>query len=81
MSANANSVWEAVKKVEQGQQITLLRNFLVDMGYDPDVDDSEVVTDPIVAPTPIDQREEILITGVLNQTILSKMQILNANDF
>jgi hypothetical protein len=32
LSANANSVLEAVKKVEQGQQITLLRNFVVDMG-------------------------------------------------
>ena len=81
LSANANSVLEAVKKVEQGQQITLLRNFVVDMGYDPDVDDSQVVTEPIVAPTPVDQREEILIPGVLNQTILSYMQLLNANDF
>ena len=52
LSANANSVLEAVKKVEQGQQITLLRNFVVDMGYDPDVNDSEVVNEPIVAPTP-----------------------------
>ena len=51
------------------------------MGYDPDVDDSQVVTEPIVAPTPVDQREEILIPGVLNQTILSYMQLLNANDF
>ena len=81
LSANANSVLEAVKKVEQGQQITLLRNFVVDMGYDPDVADSQVVTEPIVAPTPVDQREEILIPGVLNQTILSYMQLLNANDF
>ena len=81
LSANANSVLEAVKKVEQGQQITLLRNFVVDMGYDPDVDDSKVVSEPIVAPTPVDQREDILIPGVLNQTILSYMQLLNANDF
>ena len=34
-----------------------------------------------VAPTPVDQREEILIPGVLNQTVLSYMQLLNANDF
>jgi hypothetical protein len=81
LSANANSVLEAVKKVEQGQQITLLRNFVVDMGYDPDVNDSDVVTEPIVAPTPEDQREEIFIPGVLNQSILSYMQLLNANDF
>ena len=29
----------------------------------------------------MEQREEIFIPGVLNQTILSYMQLLNANDF
>ena len=81
LSANANSVLEAVKKVEQGQQITLLRNFVVDMGFDPNIDDDKIVAEPIVAPTPVAEREEILIPGVLNQTILSYMQLLNANDF
>jgi len=81
LSANANSVLEAVKKVEQGQQITLLRNFVVDMGFDPNIDDSKIVAEPIVAPTPVEEREEIFIPGVLNQTILSYMQLLNANDF
>ena len=69
LSANANSVLEAVKKVEQGQQITLLRNFVVDMGFDPSVDDDKIVAEPIVAPTPLEEREEIFIPGVLNQTI------------
>ena len=81
LSANANSVLEAVKKVEQGQQITLLRNFVVDMGFDPNIDDDQIVAEPIVAPTPEAEREEIFIPGVLNQTILSYMQLLNANDF
>ena len=81
LSANANSVLEAVKKVEQGQQITLLRNFVVDMGFDPNIDDDKIVAEPIVAPTPVEEREEIFIPGVLNQTILSYMQLLNANDF
>lgn len=81
LSLNANSVLESVKKVEQGQQITLLRNFVVDMGFDPDVDDEKIQAEPIVAPTPIDQREDIFIPGVLNKTILNYMQFLNANDF
>jgi len=81
LSANASSVLDAVKKVEQGQQITLLRNFVVDMGFDPNLDDEKVVSEPIVAPTPIEQREEIFIPGVLNETILSYMKLLNANDF
>jgi len=81
LSANASSVLEAVKSVEQGQQITLLRNFVVDMGFDPNIDDDNVIAEPIVAPTPLEQRESILIPGVLNQTVLSYMQLLNANDF
>ena len=81
LSANASSVLEAVKKVEQGQQITLLRNFVVDMGFDPNIDDVEVVSEPIIAPTPMEEREKISIPGVLNETILSYMQLLNANDF
>jgi hypothetical protein len=81
LSANASSVLEAVKKVEQGQQITLLRNFVVDMGFDPNIDDEKIVSEPIVIPTPADEREIITIPGVLNQTILSYMQLLNANDF
>ena len=81
LSANASSVLEAVKRVEQGQQITLLRNFVVDMGFDPNVDDDKVVSEPIVAPTPVAEREAIFIPGVLNETILSYMQLLNANDF
>ena len=71
LSLNANSVLESVKKVEQGQQITLLRNFVVDMGFDPDVDDEKIQAEPIVAPTPVDQREDIFIPGVLNKTILN----------
>lgn len=81
LSANASSVLDAVKKVEQGQQISLLRNFVSDMGFDPDVVDDQLVAEPIVAPTPVEQREKIFIPGVLNQTILSYMELLNSNDF
>jgi hypothetical protein len=34
LSPNASAVLGSVKAVDQGQQITLLRNFVVDMGYD-----------------------------------------------
>ena len=81
LSLNANSVLASVRKAEQGQQITLLRNFVVDMGFDPNIDDEKIQSEPIVAPTPVDQREEIYIPGILNQTILDYMVYLNANDF
>ncbi|WP_353292604.1 orange carotenoid protein N-terminal domain-containing protein [Synechococcus sp. M16CYN] len=81
LSANASSVLEAVKKVEQGQQISLLRNFVADMGFDPDVTDDQIQAEPIIAPTPNDKREKIFIPGILNQTIISYMELLNSNDF
>ena len=81
LSANANAVLESVKKVEQGQQISILRNFVVDMGFDPDSDDSAIISEPIVNPTPSEAREKVFIPGVLNQTVLDYMELLNSNDF
>jgi hypothetical protein len=81
LSANAASVLSSVKTVEQGQQITLLRNFVVDMGYDPAKGEGQRVMEPVVAPTPEAQRKKVFIEGVINPTINSYMDLLNANDF
>ena len=81
LSANAASVLSSVKTVEQGQQITLLRNFVVDMGYDPAKGEGQKVMEPVVAPTPEAQRKKVFIEGVINPTINSYMDLLNANDF
>jgi hypothetical protein len=81
LSANASAVLSSVKGVEQGQQITLLRNFVVDMGFDPAKGEGQRVAEPIVAPTPEEQRKNVFIEGVLNSTVLSYMDLLNANDF
>jgi hypothetical protein len=81
LSSNAASVLSSVKTVEQGQQITLLRNFVVDMGYDPAKGESQRVMEPVVAPTPEEQRKKVFIEGVINPTVNSYMDLLNANDF
>ncbi|MCT0224058.1 orange carotenoid-binding protein [Synechococcus sp. CS-1328] len=81
LSANASSVLTALKGVEQGQQITLLRNFVVDMGFDPQKGEGQRVMEPIAAPTPEDQRQKVFIEGVINPTVNSYMDLLNANDF
>jgi len=81
LSSNAASVLSSVKGVEQGQQITLLRNFVVDMGFDPAKGEGQRVAEPIVAPTPEEQRKRVFIEGVLNPTVNSYMDLLNANDF
>ena len=81
LSANASAVLSSVKGVDQGQQITLLRNFVVDMGYDPAKGEGQRVMEPIAAPTPEAQRKKVFIEGVINPTVNSYMDLLNANDF
>jgi len=81
LSANASAVLNSVKGVEQGQQITLLRNFVVDMGYDPAKGEGQRVMEPVVAPTPEASRKKVFIEGVINPTINAYMDLLNANDF
>jgi hypothetical protein len=81
LSANAAAVLASVKEVDQGQQITLLRNFVVDMGYDPEKGAGQRVAEPVVAPTPEQQRQKVFIEGVINPTVNNYMDLLNANDF
>ncbi|MGD2182971.1 orange carotenoid protein N-terminal domain-containing protein [Lusitaniella coriacea] len=81
-SANAKSVLAAIEKLEPGQQITVLRNAVVDMGYDPSkLGQYTSVSEPVVAPKEMSQRTKVSIEGIDNPTVLSYMDNLNANDF
>jgi hypothetical protein len=82
LSANASAVLQAVRELDQGQQITVLRSAVVDMGFDPDkLGDYTRVAEPVVAPKEASQRTQVTIEGVTNPTVLSYMNNLNANDF
>ncbi|WP_398329962.1 orange carotenoid-binding protein [Vulcanococcus sp.] len=81
LSANASAVLSSLKAVEQGQQITLLRNFVVDMGFDPAKGEGQRVMEPVAPPTPEEQRKKVFIEGVINPTVNNYMDLLNANDF
>jgi hypothetical protein len=81
LSANASAVLRSVQEVEQGQQITLLRNFVVDMGFDPAKGEGQRVMEPVAPPTPEEQRKKVFIEGVINPTVNSYMDLLNAHDF
>ncbi len=82
LSANASSVLQTIRNLESGQQITVLRNAVVDMGYDPDkIEGYQRVTEPVVVPTEIAEREKVTIEGIDNPTIVQYMTNLNANDF
>ncbi|MGH2413442.1 MAG: orange carotenoid protein N-terminal domain-containing protein, partial [Microcystaceae cyanobacterium] len=82
LSANATAVLEALKKLDQGQQITVLRNSVVDLGFDASkLGDYARISEPVVAPKETSQRTKVTIQGLDNSTVLSYMDNLNANDF
>ena len=82
LSANANAVLQTIIGLEPGQQITVLRNCVVDMGYDPNkIKNFKRIAEPVVPPKEMSQRTKVKIEGVDNPTILSYMNNLNANDF
>jgi len=82
LSANAGSVLTSLKTIDKGQQITVLRNFVVDMGFDPGKSGAlERVSEPVVPPTAPEQRSSVVIEGVDNATVVNYMNLLNANDF
>jgi hypothetical protein len=82
LSANAAAVLSSLKTIDKGQQITVLRNFVVDMGFDPNkLEDSQRVSEPVVAPTAPELRESVVIEGIDNATVTNYMNLLNANDF
>jgi len=81
-SANASAVLQAIRNLDSGQQITVLRNAVVDMGFDVgNVGSDQRVSEPVVPPKDIGKRTSVSIEGITNQTVLSYMNNLNANDF
>jgi hypothetical protein len=82
LSANAAAVLQAIRGLESGQQITVLRNSVLDMGFDPNKLGSYTkVSEAVAPPKEMAERIPVAIEGVDNPTILSYMDNLNANDF
>jgi hypothetical protein len=82
LSANAAAVLQAIRNLESGQQITVLRNCVVDMGFESSkLGSYNRVAEPVVVPQEMSQRIKVTIEGINNQTVLSYMDNLNANDF
>ena len=82
LSANANAVLQTLIGLDSGQQITVLRNTVVDMGFDTaKMGSFKRVSEPVVPPTEMSKRTTVKIEGVTNPTVLSYMNLLNANDF
>lgn len=82
LSANASAVLQAIQNLDAGQQITVLRNTVVDMGFDASqLGSYKKVSEPVVPAKDQAQRTQVAIEGVSNPTVLSYMNNLNANDF
>ncbi|MBU6185934.1 MAG: orange carotenoid protein N-terminal domain-containing protein [Synechococcales bacterium] len=82
LSANAAAVLQTIRGLDAGQQITVLRNSVVDLGFDPNkLGNYTRVSEPVVVPQDVSLRSQVSIEGVDNPTILSYMNNLNANDF
>jgi hypothetical protein len=82
LSANAGAVLQAIRELEPGQQITVLRNAVVDMGFDTSkLGNYTRVSEPVEVPKDMSQRTKVKIEGVTNSTVLEYMNNLNANDF
>ncbi|MCP2730629.1 orange carotenoid-binding protein [Limnofasciculus baicalensis] len=82
LSANAAAVLKAIGDLESGQQITVLRNSVVDMGFDQNkLGSYKRVAEPVVVPKESSQRTKVTIEGIDNSTVLNYMNNMNANDF
>ena len=82
LSANAKAVLETLQGLDSGQQITVLRNTVLDMGFDTaKMSNFTKVSEPVAPPTEMSKRTQVSIAGVTNPVVLSYMNLLNANDF
>jgi Orange carotenoid protein, N-terminal/Nuclear transport factor 2 (NTF2) domain len=82
LSPKASTVLKAIKNADPGQQITILRNTVVDMGFDSnDLEQQKKAVDPVVIPTEMANRIPVTIEGATHPTVLSYIDNMNANDF
>ena len=80
LSATASEVLEAIRQLEGGQQLTVLRDIVLNMGYSSTMATPEVA-EPVVPPKDVKPRTKISIEGINNSTVLSYMENMNAFDF
>jgi hypothetical protein len=80
LSAKASDVFQAIRQLEGGQQLTVLQDIVANMGYAP-MGGTPKVKVPIVPPKEAAPRPKVSIKGIKNETVLSYMETMNAFDF
>ena len=81
MSPGVQVVLEAIKKLDAGQQITVLRNAVVDMGYDSDAASSENRAAEPMFKRAVPAPSKITIAGVMEPAVLNYVEAMNADNF
>jgi hypothetical protein len=80
LSEKATNLLQAIRQLEGGQQLTVFRDVVVNMGYAP-MGGTPEVKEPVVPPKETAPRTKISIQGIDNGTVLSYMENMNAFDF
>ncbi|MBD1846951.1 nuclear transport factor 2 family protein [Cyanobacteria bacterium FACHB-63] len=80
LSPEASEALEAIRGLEPGQQLTVLREVVLNMGYAP-TGESPAVKQPVTVPKDLIARSAVTIEGVDHPTVLSYMEAMNAFDF
>lgn len=80
MSPGVQVVLDSIKKLDPGQQITVLRNTVVDMGFEPVAPGSDTSAEPLFersepAPTKIN------VEGITEPAVISYFTAMNADEF
>ena len=78
MSSEVKAVLEAVKKIDPGQQITILRNTVVDMGFDPVASKQAEAVNFTFERT--EAAPKLTIEGVTAPTVLKYIEAMNADN-
>jgi len=81
MSSDVKAVLEAVQKLDGGQQITVLRNTVVDMGFEPltSSQDEKAVNFTFQRPETA-STAKLTIEGITEPTVLNYIQAMNVDD-
>lgn len=81
ITPEANAVLETIKSLDAGQQITVLRNTVVNMGFDPALNDYKRPEAPAAQPIAFALRTKSEIAGISEYAVLSYIENMNAFDF
>jgi Orange carotenoid protein, N-terminal/Nuclear transport factor 2 (NTF2) domain len=80
LSESASNSLQAIRQLEGGQQLTVLQEIVVKMGY-ASTGNPSTVREPVAPPKAAAPQAKVSITGIHNATVLSYMETMNAFDF